>query len=80
MENKMNGFTTFAVRHPFITMLMFGKACESLVTIIRGHRPAGTYNIGTSGMGTEEEQKAEETEDEVEITPDEMVEESEEEA
>lgn len=82
MENKMNGITTFAIRHPFITMLMFGKACESLVTIIRGHRPAGTYNFNTSDTGVEEEEeKEEETEDEVEITPDEMVEtESEEEA
>lgn len=80
MENKMNGFTTFAIRHPFITMLMFGKACESLVTIIRGHRPAGTYNFNTSDTGVEEEQK-EEPEVEVETDPEEMVEtESEEEA
>ncbi len=79
MENKMNGFTTFAVRHPFITMLMFGKACESLVTIVRGHRPAGVYNFNTSGTETEEEEQKEEPE--VEIAPDEMVEtESEEEA
>lgn len=77
MENKMNGFTTFAVRHPFITMLMFGKACESLVTIVRGHRPAGVYNFNAS-TDTEEEQKEEPVE---EISPEEMVEtESEEEA
>lgn len=81
MENKMNGFTTFAVRHPFITMLMFGKACESLVTIIRGHRPAGVYNINTSGTETEEEEQKEEPEVEEETAPEEMVEtESEEEA
>ena len=67
MENKMNGFTTFAVRHPFITMLMFGKACESLVTIVRGHRPAGTYNFNTGNTGVEAEEKEE-------VTPDEMVE------
>ena len=78
MDNKMNSFTTFAIRHPFITMLMFGKACESLVTIVRGHRPAGVYNINTSDTGVEVEEKEEPVE---EITPDEMVEtESEEEA
>lgn len=78
MENKMNGFTTFAVRHPFITMLMFGKACESLVTIVRGHRPAGVYNFNTD-VGNEDTEEKEEPEFE-EVTPDEMVEESEEEA
>lgn len=78
MENKMNGFTNFAIRHPFITMLMFGKACESLVTIVRGHRPAGTYNFNTGDTGVEAEEKEEPEE---EVTPDEMVEtESEEEA
>ena len=32
-----NSFGVFALRHPFITMFMFGAACDAVVKIVRGY-------------------------------------------
>ena len=76
---KGEGLKEFAMKHPFITWFCFGKLCESAVHIVRGYPPMNTITT-TTYRKPDETDEDELDESEIEIEPETVNDESEEEA